>query len=221
MRYELWEPIYLDILKEFGYSRERDEEAARLLDSLAQEKSICLEPCLQRVIEPKVTVCGNAPELRLELLKYGVEGTLIAADGATSEIMEQGMIPDLIVTDLDGEIGDQQRSNEKGAIVVVHAHGDNMQKLRCAVPGFHGELALTTQSSPVGRVRDYGGFTDGDRAVELARHFGAQRIRLLGFDFEHPRPKAGSDPNLKLRKLRWSRRIIMEINPPQVALWFP
>ena len=47
------------------------------------------------------------------------------------------------------------------------------------------------------------GFTDGDRAVFLADHFGAARIRLVGFDFETPNAK-DRDLRLKQRKLDWA-----------------
>jgi hypothetical protein len=88
-------------------------------------------------------------------------------------------------------------------------------------PLFRGRVVMTTQSSPFRQVRNYGGFTDGDRAVVLARHFGAQQIFLLGFDFLHPKPKKGKDPEVKLRKLAWARRIIFDQNPRQVSLWIP
>ena len=58
-----------------------------------------------------------------------------------------------------------------------------------AVHGFEGEISLTTQPFQFGKVRDYGGFTDGDRAVELARRFGTTDILLLGFDFGNPKKK--------------------------------
>jgi len=53
-------------------------------------------------------------------------------------------------------------------------------------------------------LRNYGGFTDGDRAVCIAEHFGAARVTLAGFDFDNPIPDTPS----KLRKLAWARKII-------------
>jgi uncharacterized Rossmann fold enzyme len=221
MRYDEWEPLYQEILKDFAYSREKDELAARSLDELARGKEVCLEACLRRAIGGSVTVCGNGPRLERELSQVRTGDTLLAADGATGALMERGLLPDLIVTDLDGDIGMLQRANLEGAIAVIHAHGDNIDKLRAHVHGFSGKIALTTQSEPFGLVRDYGGFTDGDRAVELARHFGAIDILLLGFDFENPRAKRGSNPEVKRRKLAWARRIIFERNPPWVSLSTP
>jgi len=42
----------------------------------------------------------------------------------------------------------------------------------------------TTQLKPFGKLHNFGGFTDGDRAVCLAEHFKAGLIILAGMDFE-------------------------------------
>jgi len=221
MRYEDWEPTYLEILEDFGFSREEDERAARMLVDLAKRKSLCFEECLRQAIGSTATVCGHGPNLEADLALIGPIGSIFAADGATGVLMRSKIRPDIVVTDLDGEIAPQQLANRQGAIAVLHAHGDNIARLKSAVPGFVGRVTLTTQSKPFGPLRDFGGFTDGDRAVEMARHFGATRILLLGFDFRNPRPKAGSDDAIKRRKLNWAERIIFERNPPQVSLLTP
>ncbi len=41
----------------------------------------------------------------------------------------------------------------------------------------------TTQATPIGKVNNFGGFTDGDRCVFLADYFNAKKIILLGMDF--------------------------------------
>ena len=77
---------------------------------------------------------------------------------------------------------------------------------------FSGPVVLTTQSRPESTVFDFGGFTDGDRAVCISQEMGASSIRLIGFDLDHPRPKDGRDPAVKLRKLAWARRIISSLD---------
>jgi uncharacterized Rossmann fold enzyme len=67
-------------------------------------------------------------------------------------------------------------------------------------------------------VYNFGGFTDGDRAVMVARHFGATKIHLLGFDMAQPRPKEGRDPKTKKRKLETARELIWDYNPDGVEL---
>ena len=41
----------------------------------------------------------------------------------------------------------------------------------------------TTQSKPFSKIQNFGGFTDGDRGVFLANHYGAKKIILFGMDF--------------------------------------
>jgi len=208
MDFKDWEPHYVDILREFGYSREADERAARILDETLAGARV--EP---RVLEKmlrgqEVFVAGNGPSLKDEIA--GHEGILVAADEAASVAMQAGFGPDIVVTDLDGDVKDQIKANVKGAIVVIHAHGDNIPAIRRWAPLFRGRVMATTQSRPFSRVYDFGGFTDGDRAVFLANHFGASKIQLLGFDFEHPSPK-DENPAVKLRKLAWAKKLISSL----------
>jgi hypothetical protein len=216
-----WEPIYLEIVREFGFSRQKDEESAAILDSLLAGKEECDDICLERIVGWEATVCGDGPNLDSDLDALSPRGTLISADGATSTLMHRRLWPDIIVTDLDGEVEPQLMANGSGAVVVVLAHGDNTAKVKEIVPRFRGPIVGTTQSTPFDGRRNYGGFTDGDRAVELARHFGARRVNLLGFDFENPRRAEGKDLERKRRKLKWARKIIFERNPIQVFLWTP
>ncbi len=203
-----WEPRYIQILRDFGYSREKDEESARLLNQTLAGDRISPRVLEKMIRGQEVSVAGNAPSLKDEMRSYS--GLLIAADEATSVAMKAGFMPDVVVTDLDGEVLDQVKANVKGAVVVIHAHGDNMAAVRRQAPLFRGRVVATTQSTPFSKVYNFGGFTDGDRAVFLAQHFGASEIRLLGFDFEHPSPK-DERPEVKLRKLAWAKKLIEEL----------
>lgn len=210
MRPEAWEPLYLEILDDFGFSRRRDEEAADLLLELLRrsdpqgERDGQIMAELSGLLKGRaVAVCGNAPSLAMELReKELVAHALIAADGATSVLLRSGISPDVIVTDLDGDPEDILRAEELGSIVVVHAHGDNLDALREWVPRMVRVLG-TVQSRPMDGVHNFGGFTDGDRCVFLARHFGAGPIKLIGFDFDDP----GATPR-KQKKLAWARRLV-------------
>ncbi|MFA5860490.1 MAG: hypothetical protein WDA16_02220, partial [Candidatus Thermoplasmatota archaeon] len=77
-----------------------------------------------------------------------------------------------------------------------------------------GPVRGSTQAAPTGRVQNWGGFTDGDRACCLAVALGATRLTLAGFDFDEPAPKPGRDPAVKARKLAWARRIIDGLGVP-------
>jgi uncharacterized Rossmann fold enzyme len=74
-----------------------------------------------------------------------------------------------------------QNSEKRGAIMVVHAHGDNIDMIKKMVPKFR-KVVGTTQVMPLANVHNFGGFTDGDRAVFLAEEFGAKKVVLVGMD---------------------------------------
>jgi len=213
MEFEEWEPYYLQIVEEFGYSREEDERVAAILDKLLSGQT--LEPRhMERMIAGReVTVAGNAPSLPNEL--DGTRGLLITADEATSVALEAGIYPDILVTDLDGRVEDQLLANDRGAVAVIHGHGDNAAAVRKWAPRFMGSVIATTQSRPSGGLHNFGGFTDGDRAVFLAQHFGASRIYLIGFDFDRPSPK-DEDAATKKKKLAWAKRLIALVDTVQM-----
>jgi uncharacterized Rossmann fold enzyme len=218
MDFETWSPYYESILAEFGYDREGDEGSARCLGALVPSEHLCRPMCLAKRIKGRVTVCAHGPSLESKLHLIDPHDTLISAGPATTVLYENGIRPDVLVTDLDGPIEADVRCNAMGTVAVLHAHGDNLDNILELVPRFEGQVTPTTQSVPIPGVFNFGGFTDGDRAVCLARHFGAREVRLVGFDFEEPRLKPGQDREVKLRKLRWARRIIYDLNPSEVAL---
>ena len=207
MNFNEWEPIYEKILSDFGFSREEDERSAQLLSELLEEKSDSVLPLekLQSIIKDKeVIVCGKAPRLSNDVVKLQTkrEKVIVAADGATTTLLSQGITPHVIVSDLDGVIGDIIEANEQCAVIVVHAHGDNITKLKIYVPQLTKILG-TTQSRPLPNVYNFGGFTDGDRAIYLAKELGAKKINIIGFDFEDATVGA-----IKKKKLLWAKRLI-------------
>ncbi len=107
---------------------------------------------------------------------------MVAADGATTAMVEEKIVPDIVVTDLDGNLDDILLANLRGANIVVHAHGDNLDKIVQITPFFTNVLG-TTQAQPLGNIYNFGGFTDGDRAIFLAVALGASEITLAGMDF--------------------------------------
>ena len=214
MDFPEWEPIYIDIIKEFGYSREEDEAAARLLYSIAGSRSYAPDILKSGIKGKDAIICGDSDSLgkELKILEKSKKldesrAVIITADEATSVVMDF-MLPDIIVTDLDGNVKDQISANRAGSIAVIHAHGDNIPAIEKYVPLFKGRVVLTTQSKPFEKVYNFGGFTDGDRAFLMARHFEARKITLAGFDFENPREKEGKDIETKRRKLRWAKKLI-------------
>ncbi|ASJ09661.1 6-hydroxymethyl-7,8-dihydropterin pyrophosphokinase [Thermococcus siculi] len=184
MNWEEWKPFYLRIVRGMGYSIEEDRKAAQILRALLLEgDDYILREELAAVVGRKAYVFGAGPSLEKALGEFDFsDGTLIAADGATSALLENGFVPDIIVTDLDGRISDLKIANDRGSFMVAHAHGDNIDKLTVYVPLFSRILG-TTQTEPLDIVYNFGGFTDGDRAAFLAEELGAREIVLIGFDF--------------------------------------
>ncbi len=205
MNYEEWRSIYREILADFGFSEEEDRAAAELLAELVSPISTHVLKSL--ISNKRVHIFGAGPSL--ERLQRIPGGTRIACDGATSFLLERGAVPEIIVTDLDGRLEDLLQANARGSVVVIHAHGDNVLKLRRYAPLFVNVIP-TTQAEPFDGVRNFGGFTDGDRAVFLAEHFKAREIYLYGMDFhsEVGRYSFSRDSEVKRKKLLWAERLI-------------
>ena len=206
-----WESKYREILKDFGYSRKKDIQSCKLLDSLLPKKTRIAE--IKDLIEKKpVFVVGAGPSLpsSISILKKHKKITKIVADGATKAIIENGLKPDIVVTDLDGDIKSLKKAGRTNTIMLVHAHGDNSEKIHF-VKNFKNCIG-TTQTKPVGKVHNFGGFTDGDRCVFLANHFKAKKIILLGMDFgtrigKYSKTRVISRTT-KIKKLRRGKKLL-------------
>ena len=199
----IWEEIYQEIREEFGYSEIEDQNAARQLmvlmtnSDLIDDDEFSLKNCDVVIFGPSNPSFDNLDNKKI-----------ISAGSATELLINNSIIPDVVVTDLDGDIESQIYASNNGALSFIHAHGDNTLEIQKYAPEFKGPVILTTQSTPNNIIRNYGGFTDGDRAVIVAKHFGANSIELRGFDFENPCLKDGSDVETKRKKLKWAKKII-------------
>ena len=218
MQFSEWEPIYYQILSDMSYDRIDDEASARLLSVLMLNANLVSDKEIESIIKGEVTVFGDADSLKASLVSFKPSGTLIAAGSATSTVIDAGIIPDIVVTDLDGDVEAQKKASQKGALTLIHAHGDNFELIMIHAKDFKGKVMLTTQSTPDLVIRNFGGFTDGDRAVCLVRHFGAKRIKLVGFDYDNPSFKDTSNRDVKKKKLIWAKRIIEDLNVPGVEI---
>jgi len=148
-----WESKYQEILKDFGYSRKKDTQSCKLLDSLLPKKTPIVK--IRNLIENKpVFVIGAGPSLPscISILKKYKKITKIVADGATKAMFENNLKPDIVITDLDGDIKSLKKAGRTNTIMVVHAHGDNSEKIHF-VKNFKNCIG-TTQTKPMGRVRN-------------------------------------------------------------------
>jgi hypothetical protein len=207
---------YKLILEDFGFIQEDDEQSAKSLNNILDDIGALLPQDID--IKDKVIVFGAGPSLKpnLSILKSVDldKFTLIAADGATTALLEEDMVPDIIVTDLDGRMDDLLEANRKGAVMVVHAHGNNQEQIEKYTPKLVNVLG-TTQSRPLASVYNFGGFTDGDRCVFLAMALGARSIVLSGMDFgkivthySRPDQEDGPADQIKQKKLVWAKKLV-------------
>lgn len=222
MEFGLWERYYKEILDDFGFSRSGDENSAKVLDEILSEEGCLTLDDLSQIVgfSDKYIVFGAGPSLKehIRFLKenYDLKDyVLVSADGATTALIEEKLCPDIVATDLDGNIDDILLANLRGANIVVHAHGDNLDAV-VKFTSFFNNVLGTTQAQPVGNVYNFGGFTDGDRAIFLAVALGASEITLAGMDFgdivtKYSRPNLSTDlaeaDDFKKKKLRYAEEL--------------
>lgn len=230
MDFGLWQKYYKEILDDFGFSQDDDEASAELLDEmLAKQGYLTLEDLHAKITNcrntDKFIVFGAGPSLKNSVIKlkrdYDLNNyILIAADGATTALIEEHIVPDIIVTDLDGNLDDILLANTKDSAIVIHAHGNNPDSILDYVPFFSNVLG-TTQSKPHGNLYNFGGFTDGDRAIFLACALNAREIILAGMDFgdivtKYSRPNNENflqeADDIKKKKLQYAEKLTDWIN---------
>ena len=206
-----WETRYSEILKEFGYSRKSDTESAKRLGFILKNNYPLKN--LRKLIENQVVfVVGAGPSLKnsVSFIKKYNYITKIVADGAVKALIEKKIKPDILVTDLDGDTISLKKIGKTKSIMVVHAHGDNLEKLDL-VTKFRNCIG-TTQGKSFGKIFNFGGFTDGDRCVFLAHYFKAKKIVLFGMDFGTTIGMYSKNrvPNrkTKLKKLRKGKKLL-------------
>ena len=207
-----WKRRYQSILKELSYSEKKDKESAVILDSILKKNNNNQK--ITKLIQGKtVFVIGSGPSLSFAIpkLKKFKKSIKIAADSSLKPLLENGIVPDIIVTDLDGDEDAIKKLSKKKSIFVIHAHGDNIKKLQM-VKEIKNCIG-TTQTTPFNKIQNFGGFTDGDRGVFLANHFEAKKIILFGMDFGKQIGKFSntkkSDRDTKLKKLKIGEELLI------------
>jgi uncharacterized Rossmann fold enzyme len=213
VKFEEWFPYYQSIRQQFAYSTEKDQEAADILSKMIKRKALDTKILQKKIAGKQVMVIGAGPglEKNIEFIKINYKFVKIVANGAAQVLIEGKIKPDIVVTDLDGDPSFLQQADKMGAIMVVHAHGDNVYMLKKLVPKFR-HLIGSTQVMPVKNVYNFGGFTDGDRCVFLAEELGAKEIVLIGMELgdnigKYPKGLV-KNIGLKKEKLKASKRLL-------------
>jgi len=206
-----WITKYDKILKEFKYDKSADIQSAILLDNILKSENQ-IKNLQKKIQDQSVLVIGAGPSLSkaIPILKNFKKTVKIVADSAVKPLVENGIKPDIVVTDLDGDEIVLKKIGKTSTIFVVHAHGDNIAKLKLA-KNFKNCIG-TTQTKPFGRIHNFGGFTDGDRSVFLASYFNAKKIILFGMDFGDKIGKFSNtkpiERKIKIKKLKMGRSLL-------------
>ena len=216
MNLTYWEKIYNDIAEDLNINIKDDIKASLIFNKiLIKNKNKNEVNILKNLIYNKeVIVFGAGPSLKRSIVKYNdfiKKKIKIAADGATSALIEFDIQPDIKFKYIYVKIIDQIYANSKGAITIIHSHGDNIDIIKNNINRFKGKIIGTTQINPnkFSLLNNFGGFTDGDRSVLLALYFQAKNIYLIGFDFSGIIGKYSFSNNKnKIRKLQWCKKII-------------
>jgi len=211
MTFNNWYRKYQEILNEFNYDRSREIRSSKILDSLLKTR-LPLHLLEKKIKNKTVFVIGAGPSLDFSIsyLKKFSNFTKITADGATQALIDNKIKADIVVTDLDGNLESLKDTAHSKSIMIVHAHGDNINRLPYAI-SFRNCLG-TTEDMPTGKIKNFGGFTDGDRCVFLADHFGASKIILIGMDFGNLigrySKKGIYNKSIKIKKLRKAKSLL-------------
>ena len=215
----IWhEKFYQKIRDSLQIDEESDRRAAEILSRLVSGKSRLNPDGLASLIHGKsVIVFGAGPSVEEDIA--GVHSVLtsgklviIAADGAADAMRSRSVASDIVVSDLDSCSIGELISVSENAVLIVHAHGDNIKAMNEIVPRLHGNLLGSTQIEPRENVCNYGGFTDGDRACYIAAGFEPRSIAIAGMDFgdeegrfSKSRRQEGANHERGKAKLEWGK----------------
>ena len=223
MHLDTWNAEYLRIVSELNLNIEEDIQSANQLESLLLAnlpyKSTYILKKLEKRLNQPILIVGAGPSLETDLKNCKQNLNLqnivtIAVDGSCSLFQELQVVPTIVVTDLDGEWSAIRWAISHGAITLIHAHGDNeslIQRFFENGDSFKENKGIwgTTQNMIKTSLFNFGGFTDGDRAIFLSFHFKSPIVGLIGFDFGETigkystlNPLIKKDPIRKRQKFR-------------------
>ena len=193
-----WWEFQKEIELQFNFTRRREEVSThlssryffdhKLIDFLLEGKDLVI---IGAGITPLVDIPRNI---------------LLAADGAVKACFERDVVPDLIITDMDGYMSDIKWAYDNGSKIIIHVHGDNMTRFAEYSTVINPVCVTSAYPSPF--TSCWGGFTDGDRAVMMALALNCNSVKLVGFDFDKVGQYSGEYSSQKLEKLKWARKII-------------
>ncbi|MHA1610746.1 MAG: 6-hydroxymethylpterin diphosphokinase MptE-like protein [Promethearchaeota archaeon] len=189
---------FISIQNSFGFDPNKEILSRNRLSQILQDRdpTPLINEITQMALERTICFFGAGPSLPSHIeaqqevwINQRENYYLIAADGSANALLDKFLVPDVIISDLDG-LSKEQMENflQRGVIVVVLAHGDNTQVVETFSPLFkkYPRIIGTTQASAVFPIINPGGFTDGDRGLFLLHHLVplSQPFYLFGYEFE-------------------------------------
>jgi len=184
-----WYPAICDFL---NISPQSDLNAVKDIDNLFKP-NLRVEELVNKLKRKTAIIIAPGNSLSNEIAKKireiksknGMNTVLISVDGATTFLLEQNLIPEVIISDLDGCVEDQIEAQRLGSTMIVHIHGDNLEQAKKYLPKLikAGNVLFSTQTEELGKFRNFLGFTDGDRAVCFAVNSEIKEVILFGYDF--------------------------------------
>jgi uncharacterized Rossmann fold enzyme len=212
-----WRTWYVQIVNALGYNQSKDYESAEILSKLIHGRQLSIDFLKNKLMKRPALIVGAGPSLEIDLEKIADTNILdkmviVAADGATSALIKiSNIIPDIIVTDLDGQISDILFADKEGASIVIHSHGDNIPQIKKYVSDLKNVFG-TTQTDSLDELYNFGGFTDGDRAVFMAENLGSAPIGLIGMDLGDTTGRFSKltvpSIEIKRKKLRFAKQLL-------------
>ena len=210
----------------FGWSESDDIESAIQLQAALRDheqwNNSMREKTLHEIKDqllkaPKIVVIGAAASAE-KLRSCDENAVFVASDGAVGALDDYSKLA-CGVSDLDGaNCLDDAAAN--GQNIVVHAHGDNMVQWQEKIVKWSRfdsppSLVLSHQvNQNIPGMYNFGGFTDGDRAVCFILSLGVEvdKIELVGFNVERVGQWSGvTNLEKKMQKLQWMGRILSEL----------
>ncbi|MHA1409761.1 MAG: 6-hydroxymethylpterin diphosphokinase MptE-like protein [Candidatus Odinarchaeia archaeon] len=179
---------YPKILADFNFSREQDLESAKNLRRKLLKNNL-LEEIFSKMRDEHIIIFAPGPSLIQSIQKINPiinevtnKTKIISVDGAYYALKMYGIKPDIIVTDLDG-INFWDMKNLSKTVIFLHAHGDNLDKIKEYPPYLIAKTIGTCQVDLNKMIHNIGGFTDGDRAVAICELFQVKTATMVGMDF--------------------------------------
>ena len=145
MQLDNWNLEYLKIVSELGLNIEEDIHSAKELESILLTnrpfRSQNFLDRLNQLLKQPNLIVGSGPSLETDLNSFKQHFNLvnlvtIAVDGSCSLFRQLQIIPNILVTDLDGEWSAIRWAISHGAITLIHAHGDNEYLIKRFFCGF-------------------------------------------------------------------------------------